>query len=312
MTIIIISESIKGENMDFKKIADDFEKRFCRKCEKIFFCGMPLTILKSESFCLSAVLSIGGSAALARRRDGRFTAGFDGNKKYISENVIEAELHRSEPMIGFLIRVKDQGAKLGGADILFEYNTGIYNEYEPLLLSSMYWFCKNMPAPGNAKSCLSYRERDFAALCGVENTLLLSGEKNVYIKFSDRAVKIVICHIDGENKIPHCNDETLINAAKILSLGDYRRFGELITQEYRQSDLKNAASKNLFEAALEQKDALGIGIAESGGIFAIVENKKVNAFIQNLKKEYETYYGSAPGFYVTRTENSGIYGRCPV
>ena len=293
--------------MDFKKIAADFEKRFNKKCEKLFFCGMPLTILKGENLCLSAALSVGGGAAVARRRDGRFTAEFDGNKKYISKNVTDAEPHGSEPMIKFLTRVRECGAKLGGADILFEYNTEIYSEYEPLLLSAMYRFCKDMPDIKNAVMCLSYPKRDIAAFYGLENTLLLAGEKNVYIKFSDSVAKIVICHIDVKTELPFFTDETLINAAKILSLGDYRRFGELITTEYGKSNLNNAA-KTLFEAAREQKDALGIGIAESGGIFAIVENKKVNAFIQNLKKEYETYYGSAPDFYITRTENSGIYG----
>lgn len=222
-------------------------------------------------------------------------------------NVIEAELHKEEPMLEFLTRAKGLGAKLGGADVLFEYNTGIYSEYEPLLLSAMYYFCKDMPKPEQAKACLSCPKRDFAAFCGAENTLLLTGEKNVYIKFRDSAVKIVLCHAGEKNKIPTFRDETLLNAAKILSLGDYARFGELITREYGGAEMKSAA-KDLFEIALGQKDALGLGIAESGGIFAIVENEKVNAFIQNLKKEYETYCGASPDFYVTRTENSGICG----
>ena len=67
-------------------------------------------------------------------------------------------------------------------------------------------------------------------------------------------------------------------------------------------------TKNLFDLAVRLKDALGLGILESGGIFAVVENKKVSAFVQNLKKEYENYYGTAPDFYITSTENSGIYG----
>lgn len=291
--------------MDFEKIAVDFEKRFSKKCEGILFCGMPLTLLKSENMTLSAALSVGGCVAVARRRDGRFTAEFDDNKRYISVNVLEAELHKAEPMIEFLTRLKALGAKLGGADVLFEYNTGIYNEFEPLLLSGMYLFCRDMPKPEKARECLSRRERDFVAFCGNENTILLTGEKNVYIKFRDSAVKIVLCHAGGKNKIPAFSDETVLNAAKILALGDYVRFGELITREYKACDMKNPA-KNLFEIALEQKDALGLGLSESGGIFAIVENKKVNSFIQNLKKEYETYCGTSPDFYVTRTENSGI------
>ena len=293
--------------MDFEKTAVDFEKRFCRKCERILFCGMPLTVLKGENMALSAALSVGGCVALSKRRDGRFTAEFDDNEKYISGNVIEMELHKAEPMLEFLTRLKLTGARLGGADVLFEYNTGLYSEYEPLLLAAMYCFCKDMPSPEEAKKCLSCPKRDFAAFCGTENALLFCGEKNVYIKFSDNVVKMVLCHIDEKNEIPVFDNETLINAAKILSLGDYRRFGELITREDRGSDMKKN-TKNLFEIAREQKDALGLGISESGGIFAIVENKKVNGFIQNLKREYETYCGASPDFYVTRTENSGIYG----
>jgi len=291
--------------MDFEKTAVDFEKRFCRKCEKILFCGMPLTLLKGENMTLSAALSVGGCVALSRRRDGRFTAEFDDNNKYISGNVIETELHREEPMLEFLTRLKETGARLGGADVLFEYNTELYSEYEPLLLTAMYCFCKDMPSPDRAKECLSCPKRDFAAFCGAENALLFCSEKNVYIKFSDNVVKLVLCHAGEKNELPVFDNETLINAAKILSLGDYRRFGELITREYRESEMKKP-TKNLFEIALGQKDALGLGVSESGGIFAIVENKKVNAFIRNLKKEYETYCGASPDFYVTRTENSGI------
>ncbi len=291
--------------MDFEKAAVDFEKRFCRKCEKILFCGMPLTLLKGENMTLSAALSVGGCVALSRRRDGRFTAEFDDNNKYISGNVIEAELHKEEPMFEFLTRLKETGARLGGADVLFEHNTELYSGYEPLLLTAMYCFCKDMPGPDRAKECLSCPKRDFAAFCGAENALLFCGEKNVYIKFSDNVVKLVLCHAGEKNELPVFDNETLINAAKILSLGDYRRFGELITREYRESEMKKP-TKNLFEIALGQKDALGLGVFESGGIFAIVENKKVNAFIRNLKREYETYCGASPDFYVTRTENSGI------
>lgn len=293
--------------MDFEKIAVDFEKRFLRSCEKILFCGMPLTVMKSDALCLSAALSVGVCGALARREDGRFTAGFYDSQRYISENVIEAELHKSEPMIEFLTRLKAEGVSLGGAEILFECNTGIYNEFEPLLLSLMYFFCRDMPKPEQAENCLSDSIRDFAAFFGRKDALLLNGDKNVYIKFSDSAVKIVLCHIDERNELPVFSDKTVINAAKILLSGDYRRFGRLITEEYGESGMKNK-TRNLFETARGQRDAIGLGTVEGGGIFAVVENKKVNAFIQNLKREYEAYFGSAPDFYITRTENSGIYG----
>ena len=293
--------------MDFEKLARDFEKRFCKKCEKIIFCGMPLTVLKGAGLSLSAALSVGGGAALAVRRDGRFTAEFDDNKKYVSENVADAELHKAEPMLEFLTRVKTFGASLGGADILFEYNTGIYNEYEPLLLTAMYRFCRNMPPPARAALCLSDKKRNMAAFCGVKDTLLLSGKMNRYVKFRDGAVKIVLCHTGGENEPPVFADEAVIDAANLLASEDYRSFGELITREYSGAEMKRQVKK-LFEIALEQGDALGLGIAESGGIFAIVENRHVNAFVQNLKRQYENYCGASPDFYITRTESSGIYG----
>lgn len=298
--------------MDIEKITVDFEKRFSKKCEKICFCGMPLTILKGEELVLSAALSAGGCAAAASRSDGRFTAEFDGNGKYISENVAELEYHTAEPMLGFLRRLEWLGAKLCGMDVLFEYNTAIYKGYEPLLLSLMYGICRDMPLAWEAAACLSAPKRDIAAVAGVKNALLLHGEKkDTYVKFSDSAAKIVLCKTDGKNRVEKRADKAILKAVKSLSDGDYLKFGQLVTAEYAEAIKAGGitgGTKSLFELAVNLKDSFGCGILEDGGIFAFAENKKVNAFIQNIKKEYENYCGTAPDFYITRTENSGIYG----
>ncbi|MCR4719861.1 MAG: hypothetical protein K5768_09565 [Firmicutes bacterium] len=296
--------------MNFEKTAKSFEKHFTNKCEKICFAGMPLTILKGKNLCLCASLSIGGCAAVASRKDGRFNARFDDNEKYIMSNVAELEYHKDEPMLEFFTRPKRLGAQLCGADIVLEYNTKIYNEYESLLLSAMYTFCNRMPKIEETKSCLTNAKRDFVSMVGRKDTVLLHGDgEYTYIKFPDNAVKIVICSIQGENYIKETDIMTLENAAKSLALGDYITFGEIITHEHRCSIKEGKigkASKDVFELAEKLNDALGYGFWENGGIFAIVINSRVNAFVQNLKREYETYYGAAPDFYITRTENSGI------
>ncbi|MCR4693649.1 MAG: hypothetical protein K5664_07190 [Firmicutes bacterium] len=293
--------------MNFEKTAKSFEKHFAKSCEKICFAGMPLSIISSKEISLSAALSVGGCAAVARRGDGRFNAEFDDNVKYITSNVIDIEYHKKEPMLGFLARAESLGATLGGADIVFEYNTNIYNEYETLLLSCMYLFCNKMPDVKTAKNCLNNPNRDFASIVGVKDRILMSANgKYTYIKFSDSAVKIVLCHIRDKNYIKECNDNAVKTAAESLAMGDYLHFGEIITHEHYENAKAGKASKEAFRLAVKLKDALGCGFLENGGIFAIVENAKVNAFVQNMKKEYATYYGASPDFYITCTENSGV------
>ena len=310
MFIIIIKKKIKGELMDFEKTAKSFEKHFMKKCEKICFAGMPLTILKGADLCLSASLSAGGCCAVSARNDGRFNARFDDNEKYIMSNVSEIEYHKDEPMLEFFARPKNFGAQLGGADIVFEYNTKIYNGYEPLLLSAMYTFCNKMPNIEEAKNCLTDAKRDFVSVIGRKDTVLLHGRgRPTYIKFPESNVKIVLCSIKDKNYIKEADDLILESAVKSLALGDYINFGGIITREHRRSietGRIGKASKRIFELADSLKDACGYGFLENGGIFAIVINSRVNAFVQNLKKDYETYCGAAPDFYITRTENSGI------
>lgn len=296
--------------MDFEKTAKSFEKHFTNKCEKICFAGMPLTILKGEDLCLSAALSVGGCSAVSRRKDGRFNVRFDDNEKYIMSNAAEAEYHKDEPILEFFTRPKKLGAQLGGADILFEYNTAIYDGYEPLLLSAMYTFCNKMPKPEKAKTCLTDVNRDFVSMAGRKDTVLLNGgERYAYIKFPESNAKIVLCCINDKNYIEETDAALTEKAARSLAVGDYITFGEIITRSHRQS-IKNGsagkASKKVFELAEKLKDGCGYGFLEKGGIFAVVMNSRVNAFVQNLKKEYETYYGAPPDFYITRTENSGI------
>ena len=116
----------------------------------------------------------------------------------------------------------------------------------------------------------------------------------------------MLCPIKDRNHINECNDDAVKMAAGSLATGDYIRFGEIITHEHNKNARAGKSSKAAFELAVRLKDACGCGFLENGGIFAIVLNKQVNAFVQNMKKEYETYYGTAPDFYITRAENSGI------
>lgn len=294
--------------MNFEKTARSFNMHFGKNCEAMCFCGMSIPLLSGMTTSLSASLSAGGCIASARRTDGRFTAEFDDNQKYITSNVSEIMYHKAEPMPEFLKRAEMCGVTLGGADVLFEYNTGIYNEYKPLLLSSLYLFCPKTVPPEQLKICLSNPITDFAGIIGRRETVLFERNgKCFYVKFSDQIAKIVLCCMNEKNPIGPSEDTAVETAVSSLLAGDYVRFGKIITAETgRKIDKAGKGTKRLFDLAVKLKDGLGYGILENGGIFAIVENKKVNGFVQNIKTEYENYYGKSPEFYITRTENSGI------
>ena len=296
--------------MNFEKVAKSFKMHFGRECEAICFSGLGIPIMTGKGISLCASLSAGGCLALSARGDGRFTAEFDDSQKYVSANVSELMYHKGEPMLEFLEKVQRRGTVLGGADVMFQYSAKICGGYEPLLLASACLFCPKTLPPAEIKSCLSNPMRDFVSMAGRRETFMyIQGEKHIYIKFSDSIAKIVLCCINEENRIEEADSAVLKSAALSLSAGDYIRFGKSLTEEYGRLIKGGGAgkrTKSLFETAVCLKDALGLGILEKGGIFAVVENNKVNAFIQNLKKEYENYCGASPDFYVTRTENSGI------
>lgn len=296
--------------MEFEKVSKSFKMRFGVDCEKAIFAGMSLPVMAGEGIHLCAPLSVGGYIAFSHRTDGRFTAEFDANRKHISANVSELRYHREEAMLDFLERIKIKGATLGGADVLFKYNTGIYGGYEPLLLAAHYFFCPQPIPVSTAKLCLSNGDEEYVSLAGKRDKLLFTdGERNIYIKFPDSIAKIVLCCINEKNTLLNMKPYDIKRAVLSLSVGDYARFGMQVTEEYRKmlktGNIKRS-TKALFMLAVKLNDALGCGILKEGGIFAIVENKKTNAFIQNIKTEYEKYYGASPDFYVTRAENSGI------
>ena len=296
--------------MDIEGTAKSFDMRFGRKCTGICFVGMGIPILKGANTSIAAAVSVGGCAAAAPRRDGRFTAEFDDGRRHITSNTAELMYHRDEPMLDFLERLRCCGVMLGGADILFKYNTELYGGYEELLMSALPIFCPKTVPIALLKGCLSNGISGFAGVAGKKDTLLFSnGEGYRYIKFSGSLVKLVLCCVSERNNPQYTAEAAVINAALGISSGDYVRFGQIITEEYRKSIEKCGAgrkTRQLFELASGIGDALGCGVLENGGIFAVLENKKVDTFIHGLHTEYENCYGAAPDFYVTDTENSGI------
>ena len=296
--------------MNFEKIRKSYNMRFGKAPYGVCFCGMALPLLKGADAGLYAPLSVGGYLALSTREDGRFTAEFDGNQKNISVNVMDTEYHKEEPMTAFLEKLKKRGVTLGGADILFGYNTKIYGGFEPLLLTATYFFCPKVLPPETLKNCLTNPSEHYASFIGVRDTLLFTqGGRDIYVKFSDKIAKIVLCCIKERNRLSDAAGNEIKNAVLHLSAGDYERFGKKITEESRKILLSGGVGRHtraLFELAVRLNDGLGYGILSDGGIFAVVENKKVNAFIQNIQTEYEAYFGAPPDFYITRAENSGI------
>ena len=62
--------------MDFEKIKTDFEKRYARACEKIFFTGMGVELFSDNANTLSGSLSVGEAMLTSKRDDGRITVQF--------------------------------------------------------------------------------------------------------------------------------------------------------------------------------------------------------------------------------------------
>ena len=96
-------------------------------------------------------------------------------------------------------------------------------------------------------------------------------------------------------------------AYEALRLEDYNEFGSLLTAE--TADMIKAgrlsAVANLYDVITKRVESIGCGIVDDGALFAVVENKDVDFFVENVSREYCRYYGASPKFYITDTETSG-------
>lgn len=311
MRIIITRIKNKiGDNMDYKKIFTDFEKRYGESCENAYFIGKPITFFSRQGFTVGTSVSTGGVIVLSKRDDNRVIVEFSDSDDFISCNKIEFKYHKDKEIIKYLLDAQEYGVDVGGVRILMYYNTSLDVPKLPLLFSALGDFCKNAP-----KACELIKH--FDNFC--ENMLALSSRKDCvtvfdgqrvqYLKLPDSDVKIVLSNIGEKisiSKIPQ--DSSAKDGTDALLRGDLEKFGKFLDKDTKWilENNKVRGVKKLFDAAVRLGDAYGSGILADGGIFSVVKNNRVDTFMHNLGAEYEKHFGARPDFYVTRTEDSGV------
>ncbi len=107
---------------------------------------------------------------------------------------------------------------------------------------------------------------------------------------------------DEYNKINYAinEKERFKQAKEALKHGEYARLGHIIRRsscEYLSVVKKNGSNlKMLFDMAAES--SIICGIYERSGIYAIVEDNRVDSFIKAVGAAYERKIGKRPDFYV--------------
>lgn len=293
--------------MYFGNIFDDFKMRYGEECRRAYFCGIPLVFFAQNGVTLGCALSAGGAVALRERADDRLVAEFSDNSDYLSCAVSEFSARTDSKIIKFLTEIEKYGAHPHGAQLLVCYNTDLPRPFIPLFCGAARGLCENAPPSAELIKYFPNSEKNMLSVLSRANHLTLSDGQNLrYLPFENAKVKIVLSCISEKVKTPPAALPK--EAAETLLRGDIESFGRLLN---RETDIilsrgKNRRTEQLFRTAVRLSDAYGSGIFPDGGIFSIVENRRVDAFMHNLGTEYGKYFGARPNFYVTQTADSTV------
>ncbi|MDD6213675.1 MAG: hypothetical protein PUB42_00550 [Firmicutes bacterium] len=296
--------------MNYNRLFVDFEKRYGEKCRKSYFVGMPLSFFERDGLTMGCAVSIGGCLLLSPRSDGRLMIGFSDTDRLLTCNVNELVENSDEDIFDILLNLKKIGINPGGARMLYAYNTRITHPYLPMTLAALKGFCVDVPPIKELLGHFGYFEKNALALFSRKDTVvLIKAGKIEYYPFPSQRYKIVMCEC-GNAKIkknlrsdmtrPH-------DAMKALSEGNFDVFGRLVTAEGAAVLAANRKAGNvraLFDIARRLGDSVGTGVLD-GGIFALVEEERIDTFMHNLGAEFERRIGKRPDFYITVPENSG-------
>ncbi len=296
--------------MDYNKIFTDFKKRYGEKCQSAYFVGKPVTFFSRSGITIGCAASVGGVLALSKRNDDRLITEFSDNSDFLSCNILDFPYNKDNKTVKTLSETEKYGVKIGGARLLIYYNTGLSHPFEPLLLTSLSGFCKNVPHVSELiKHFDSYEKNMLCISSKADCVTVFDGQRIRHIPFPDSELKIVLCEIEDKVTIKkRPSDNAAQNSVELLQRGNFEEFGELLNKETKWilDHNKNKKTQQLFDTAVRLSDAYGSGILEDGGIFSIVKNSRVDTFMHNLGSEYEKHFGSRPDFYVTKAQDSGI------
>lgn len=297
--------------MDFEKIKTDFEKRYDKPCEKIYFAGMGIELFSEKAKSLSGSLSIGEAMAVKKRDDGRITLQFSGTDEALSFNVTEIERYRGQRFVWLLEKAQGCGITLGGADIFIYKNTKITDLLEPLVIGGISAFCENVPKKENLVLRFENYIESIATLSGRRRCVtLVDGQTTKYLPFFGGRCKVVVTYIGGDLINKKRGEKTsLEDAVSAIKKGDMEKFGALLDKDTKAQLRQNKwdRQEEIIRAIKTTKDALGSGIMPCGGVFSVVENDKVDRFVHDVSAFYRKHIGGTPDFYVTDFVDSGFF-----
>lgn len=297
--------------MNFENIYTDFEKRYGVQCKRAYFIGKPIIFFDCPGLTVGTAVSAGAFVSAAQRDDGRVIVQFSDNTKFLNSNILDFEYYKDEKIFDLLMKVQRYGVKVGGVRLLLSRNTKLYMPDDMMLLSSLDSFCTNVPEISGLITHFNNFEKNIISVSSrCDTAVVFDGQNARYAPFYDSDVKVVLCNIKEKiNGKISSQEAGASDAVSALETGDFENFGNILnsqTEKYFANNKREKKSKQLFEATVKLGDAYGSGVLEDGGIFSVVKNSRVDAFMHNLGAEYERYFGGYPDFYVTRAEDSGI------
>lgn len=294
--------------MNYNKVSEEYEKRFGRKAERIYFIGKPITFFSCRGLTAGCCASVGGYIALSRREDERIIVHFSDNDKFINCSKSGLENNADKRICSLLLEAERYGVCVGGAEILLHYDSEISHPYRQLILTSLEGFCRNVPPLFELAGHFENYEQNILAVSGRKDHLTVTDGGNVrYLPLPDGAVKIVICYTDKKKYTQmHGASGLAQTALDALSAGDFEKFGTALDRYTQGAEKAGRIEQRLHRLAMRTGDAYGSGYTGDGGLFAIVPNDRVDSYIYSLGKEYREFCGGKPEFYVTRAENSGV------
>lgn len=294
-----------GIKMELEKVYIDFEKRYGKKCNAACFVGMPIIFFSAHDYFAGCAVSAGGYAAMRERNDERIMIQYSDNDLFLNYKI--SKMKENKNIGEIFLRAENAGVKINGAEILLRYNTRLKNMQNPMLISLL---SKISDAENFIKF---FDDAEINSICmhsRKNHAVCCKGDKIFYLPFSDEEVKIIITDIGTEtDMLPECTAEQAERFVCALNNRDYEKFGQMLNEQTEMFFNKNAvngAVKNLFLTAKRLGDAFGSGFC-GGRMFSVMKNGAVDSYMCNLNREYSRYYGGKPDFYVTRSEDSGIY-----
>lgn len=297
--------------MNFEKIKTDFEKRYDKKCEKIYFAGLGIELFSENANTLSGCVSLGEAMAVSSRDDGRITVQFSGSDSATSFNITDVDAHLGTRVGKLLKNAMNCGVKLGGADIFIFKNSRITDLIEPLILGGLSAFCEKVPRKEILMPRFDEYKKNMITLSGKsKSATLFDGQTVRHLPFFGGKCKIVITYGGKETVTPKLPKRTTFQDAVIaLKKGDMEKFGYLLSKDCENllTENKGMKSEGMFQAAKTTKDALGSGIMPGGGVFSVVQNSKVDRFIHGVSVWHQKYLGGVPDSYVTDFVDSGFF-----